>query len=268
MALETWEVARLLAERQIPRAGNTLTIRTRLLHFALINYTLPSERLLPHIPADRFDIQTFEIGGQTRGMVSAVPFWDEDFRFARLAPFLRGSFGQTNYRAYVIDRRTGLPGVWFFGTTLGSRVVHAARALWRIPWHFARYRADFRADTVSAGYDRYRFDIDSNWGAARIDLTSSGRPIGLTPGYGSMAEQALYLTHPVDGFFRRLDGSLGGYSIWHPLMALAEGHPRELWFALYERLGLLSREEQQHPHSIFVCPEVPFEVYLPPRKLG
>ena len=69
-----------------------------------------------------------------------VPFWDYDFRFAHLAPFLTFQFGQTNHRVYITDRRTGEPAVWFFGTTLGSPVVTIPRLLWRLPWHMARYR--------------------------------------------------------------------------------------------------------------------------------
>ena len=92
-------------------------------------------------------------------------------------------------------------------------------------------------------------------------------PIGLTPGFATMVEQTLILTHPVDGFFHRLDGALGGYSIWHPLMKLTQARPRDLWFSLYDRLGLLSADEMQRPHSVFICREVPFEVYLPPRRL-
>ncbi|HQV26932.1 MAG TPA: DUF2071 domain-containing protein [Thermoflexales bacterium] len=268
MSPPTYDAAQLLQTRQIPRPGNALTVRTLLRHFALVNYTLPPERLRPHIPADRFDIQTVEIDGQPRAMLSAVPFLDVDFRFARLAPWLRWKFGQTNHRAYVIDRRTGLPGVWFFGTTLGSPLVYAARGLWRIPWHYARYRIDVHVDPTTGAYERYRYNVNSAWCAARIDLVGDAAPIGLTPGFASMTEQTLVLTHPVDGFFHRLDGALGGYSIWHPIMTLTRAQPRDLWFSLYERLGLLSAGEMQRPHSVFICREIPFEVYLPPRRLA
>ena len=268
MSPPPYDASQLLHARLNPRPGNAMTVRTLLQHFALINYALPPERLRPHIPADRFDLQIVDIDGKPKAMLSAVPFLDVDFRFARLAPWLRWQCGQTNRRAYVIDRRTGWPGVWFFGTTLGSPLVHAARALWRIPWHYAKYRIDVHLDPARGAYDRYRYDVDSAWCAARIDLAGEAAPIGLTAGFASMAEQTLILTHPVDGYFRRLDGALGGYSIWHPLMSLSRARPRDLWFSLYERLGLLSAQEMQHPHSVFLCREVPFEVYLPPRLLA
>jgi hypothetical protein len=201
-------------------------------------------------------------------MLSAVPFLDVDFRFARLAPWLRWKFGQTNHRAYVIDRRTGLPGVWFFGTTLGSPLVYAARGLWRIPWHYARYRIDVHVDPTTGAYERYRYNVNSAWCAARIDLVGDAAPIGLTPGFASMIEQTLVLTHPVDGFFHRLDGALGGYSIWHPIMTLTRAQPRDLWFSLHERLGLLSAGEMQRLAFGLHLPRDPFEVYLPPRRLA
>ena len=34
------------------------------------------------------------------------------------------------------------------------------------------------------------------------------------------------------------------------------------------RDGLLTRAEMQRPHSIFLCPEVAFEIHLPPRRLA
>ncbi|NJN05593.1 MAG: hypothetical protein HC814_03245 [Rhodobacteraceae bacterium] len=45
--------------------------------------------------------------------MSAVPFLDLDFHFDRVLPFAKFVFGQTNYRVYVIDRRTGEHAVWF-----------------------------------------------------------------------------------------------------------------------------------------------------------
>jgi uncharacterized protein YqjF (DUF2071 family) len=127
----------ILNARLQPRASGRWDVRTTLHHFALINYTLPRTRSARHIPLDRFDIPEFNIGGKRLALMSAVPFVDTDFRFYRLAPWARFSFAQTNYRAYVIDKRTGEHVVWFFGTTLGSPVVEFARLAWHIPWHFA-----------------------------------------------------------------------------------------------------------------------------------
>jgi len=141
-----------LARRIADRHLGWLDVRSKLLHFALINYAVPIDRLRPHIPEAHFEIVPFEIGGQTCGLLSVVPFLDDDFHYARLAPFAKFRFGQTNHRVYVIDRSTREHAVWFFGTTLGSRLVHCARTLWRIPWHHATYHIDCQYDSEARRY--------------------------------------------------------------------------------------------------------------------
>jgi hypothetical protein len=258
----------ILNQRLQGRSDGPIDIHTRLLHLALINYALPKERLAQYLPTDRFDIPEFSIGGQRLAMMSAVPFVDVDFHFIRLFPFLKFRFGQTNYRVYVIDRKTGQYSAWFFGTTLGSPLVHIARALWQIPWHHARYQFDCHYNAQAKRYERYRYEVDSDWGRAEIELEDSGEPVTVVDGFPSYDEMKLILTHPVNGYFYRLDGTPGSYSIWHPEMGLTFGRAGRLYFGLYEKLGLLTKEEMGHPHSIFMCPEIEFKVYLPPRKLS
>jgi uncharacterized protein YqjF (DUF2071 family) len=258
----------LLESRVATRPRGWLHARTSLRHFALVSYALPKERLAAHVPEERFEIAEFVLHGVKRALLSAVPFLDVDFRFPRLAPYPRFRFGQTNHRVYVTDRQSGEPGVWFLGTTLGSPLVAVPRHLWQLPWHRARYRFDCRYDPVRRAYARYALAIESQWCAGLVELADSGEPAGLLPGFASPDEQALLLTHPVTGFFRRRDGRLGRYSIWHPEMQLTRAAPVQLRFELYERLGLLSRAEMQRPHSALLCPAVEFEIHLPPRLLG
>lgn len=242
-------------------------VRSDLLHFALINYALPKSRLEKHIPVDRFLIPEFDIGGQTLALMSAVPFVDSDFHFVRLAPWFTFYFGQTNYRVYVIDRQTGEHVVWFFGTTLGSRLVHPAQWLWRIPWHYARYKMECWYDAAAARYTTFRYQSTCAWASSEIELEDTGQPVVLQAGFTTMDEQILILTHPVAGFYYRTNKQVGSYSIWHEEMKLTEARPRHLYFSLYERLGLLTRQEMQTPHSIFICPRITFDVHLPPKKL-
>lgn len=245
-----------------------MDIRSTLLHFALINYSVPIERLRPHLPSERFDIVPFSIGGRRCGLLSVVPFLDDDFRFVKIAPFLKFRFAQTNHRLYVIDRKSGEHVVWFFGTTLGSRVVHLARGLWRIPWHYARYQWDCTFDESVGRYTTYRWQIMSPWSSGEIELEDTGRPAGTVDGFDSLQQMQLILTHPVEGFFRRLDGRLGTYSVWHDEISLRIAHPRLLYFSLYERLNIMTREEMSRPHSVFLCPSVVFDVHMPPRKVS
>lgn len=244
-----------------------MDVRSTLLHFALINYALPKARLLPHIPKDRFEIAQFPIGGRPMAMLSVVPFWAADFRFVKLAPFLRFQFGQTNHRVYVTDRRTGEPAVWFFGTTLESWLVRVPRFLWKLPWHDAGYRFDCVYDATRSSYSKFEVEIESEWCAGTIALEDSGRPASLQEGFASLDDQKLMLTHPVAGYYRRRDGRLGSYSVWHDEIPLTSAVPRHLHFSLYERLGLLSQEEMDRPHSVFLCPAIEFDIHLPPRPL-
>jgi hypothetical protein len=255
----------ILNRRLAARPAGPLQVLSTLTHFALITYALPRERLERYIPADRFAIPEFDIGGQRLALMSAVPFVDVDFHFTGLFPFLRFRFAQTNYRVYVIDRRSGEHAVWFFGTTLGSPLVYLPRIAWKIPWHRARYKVACDYDRERGRYRRFAYATASPWGEARIVLHDTGEPTTLAEGFGSPDEQLLILTHPVDGYFYRTDGRVGSYSVWHEELRCTVGEPQELYFGLYERLGLLSREEMGRPHSILICPETVFTVHLPPR---
>ncbi len=248
----------ILNHRLQKRKPGRLDVRTSLLHFALINYAVPKERLENHIPVDRFEIPEFEVDGRPQAMLSVVPFVDADFHFYRIAPWFKFRFPQTNHRVYVIDRATGEDVVWFFGTTLGSRIVHLPRLLWRIPWYHASYKIACEYDPQQQRYQTYSVQISSSWCEAQIEIEDTGAPVQVT------AEERLILTHPVDGFYDRLDGRTGGYSIWHEEIPLTQANPINLYFSLYERLGIMNRQEMQKPHSIFLCPDIEFDVYMPP----
>jgi len=250
----------ILQQRLNKRPSGLLDIRSDLLHFALINYAVPKNCLEPYIPSERFEILEFDVDGRQQAMLSVVSFVDADFCFYRLFPWFKFYFPQTNHRLYVIDKATGEPVVWFFGTTLGSRVVHLARTLWRIPWFGARYHVDCLFDEIAGRYKTYQMQIKSDWCAAQIEIEDTGKPVELSD------DERLILTHPMDGYFYRLDGRVGGYAVWHELIPLTAGKPRQLYFSLYEKLGIMTKEEMQKPTSIFLCPRTPFEIYMPPRS--
>lgn len=262
-----FDASAVLASRLRPRPLGTWDVVSTLANFALINYALPKERLVKYIPQDRFEIPEFDIKGQRLALMSAVPFLDVDFHFVHFFPFFKFQFGQTNYRVYVIDKKTGEHVAWFFGTTLGSPVVYIPRLLWRIPWHYASYQLDCRFDKDAQRFDSFRYTTESSWASAQIDIEDTGQPVGLTNGFDLLENQTLVVTHPVDGFFHRLDNKLGNYSVWHEVMSMTQGKARNLYFGLYERLGLLSKNEMQSPHSIFICPQIEFKVFLPPKEV-
>jgi hypothetical protein len=241
-----------------------IDVRSKLKHFALVNYALPRSRLEPYISSAHFEIPEFTIGGKQLALMSAVPFFDADFHFINF-PLLKFSFGQTNFRVYVIDKKSGEHAVWFFGTTLGSFVVYFAKGAWRIPWHHARYQTECEYDNQLNCYSKYRYTINSKWCNARVDLGDTSVPASLVEGFKSSDEMKLILTHPVDGYFYRSDHQVGKYSVWHKEIQFTIGQAKDLYFSLYEDLGLLSKDEMQHPHSVLICPEAEFKVLLPPR---
>lgn len=255
-----------LRTRLQPRRPGRLDIVAPLRHFALITYAVPVERLRAHIPADRFDIPTWTIDGREQALLSVVPFIDAGFRF-RLFPLVRFHFAQTNYRVYVVDRRSGEHVVWFFGTTLGSWQVHVARWLWKIPWHPARYRWSCEFDAAAGRYRTFRYEAASEWATARVDVRDTGEPAGPLPGFTSPEEQTLVLTHPVDGYFYRLDGKLGTYSVSHDVLEFTTAEVNELHFDLLERLGVVTRDEMNQPHSVLLCRETTFAIHMPPRRV-
>ncbi len=251
----------LLAARLLRPPLGWLDVTTSLRHFAIISYLVPLERLRPHVNP-QFGIVPFTVDGRKYGLLSVVPFLDQDFCFSRL-PWLRFRFGQTNYRLYVTDQQ-GEDQAWFFGTTLGAAAVAFAHHAWQLPWYRARYQFATTYSASQQRYTRYQVRTQSAWAAAEIALVGTGHAMGLLPGFHSLDQQRYVLTNPVRGVFYRRDGRLGSYTIWHPAMELTTGRLLHARFALLERLGILSRQETQQPHSVLLSPRVEFQISLPP----
>ena len=98
-----------LLSKPAPRG---LTVETTLQHFAIVTYWVdpPSLRKTLH---PRFEpVCLAAAGSSARALVSVVTFLDRDFRLVA-CPWIRRSFGQTNYRAYVLDTVTGEQVAWF-----------------------------------------------------------------------------------------------------------------------------------------------------------
>jgi hypothetical protein len=258
----------ILHQRLQPLTPKLLNVESVLADFALINYALPKARLAPYIPADRFEIPEFSINGEQLCLMSAVPFLDVDFHFSQILPWKKFTFAQTNYRVYVIDKHTRQHVVWFFGTTLGSYYVYLPRLMWRIPWYYAKYQLECKYDSKLNKYDTYRISISSDWAAASIDITDTGEDVTTHEGFDSYDALKLILTHPLTGYYFRLDKRLGSYAVWHEEIPITKALPNSLYFSLYERLGLLTKEEMNNPISIFLCPNTTFQVILPPQPVS
>lgn len=245
-------------------AVSGIDVVTTLEHFAIITYTVHPETLARHI-APRFEPVCIRLNdGNPRALVSVVPFHDCDFRAAAF-PSPRMSFGQTNYRAYVIDRETGDLSVWFFGTTLDSITVMLPRHLWKLPWHRGRIRlvCDLEGDI----YRRYEMTTASSWAPVRLALEDADGQLGQLDGFPDFETAMLVLTHPLTGFFRRRDGALGSYAVWHDRLNPRTGRCLDARFGLLDRLGLVRFEDQMRPYSVMLQPSIEFTIYLPPHRL-
>ena len=244
-----------------PRAQlRWLDAATILEQFALVTFDVDPARLLAVLPAGlEPEARTLD-DGRVRGVVSAVSFRDVDFRFA-LAPWLRVSFFQTNYRAYVRGP-DGRQAVYFFGTTLDSPLVAMPRRAWGMPWHPGR--SSITSSWSEAGVCKsYSHVCSGRWGAADVELVGSEEPLGRLDGFNDVEDAAHILTHPLDGWFERPDGRLGRYAVWHPRMTLQIGAARRASYAVFEELGLV--EPGARPHSVLLTRSVEFDVLLPPR---
>lgn len=230
---------------------------TALDDLALITYAVDPGRLREQLPAD-FEPEVTEVEGRERGLVSAVPFRDRDFRF-RGTPIITLSCGQVNYRAYV--RRRGVRGVWFFGTSLDSRLVAIPRLLWKMPWH--RDRIDLEARWSEHGCDSWSLGVSGGWGPARVVLSDASERPHLD-WLGDLG--APMLLDPVDGWYRRRDGTVGHYSVWHRPLEPLEARVESAHFTVLEDLGLV--EPASSPVSALVVRSVDFDVHTPPRRVA
>ncbi|TAD99750.1 MAG: DUF2071 domain-containing protein [Bacteroidetes bacterium] len=235
---------------------------TMLDHFAIISYAVPLEKLRPLVHKD-FELAEFEIDGKKQALISAVPFIDRDFHFPKM-PFAKYKFGQTNYRAYVIDKN-GEHCVWFFGTMLASLFYVIPRKLWKMPWHYGKFAGNF--DFEGNIYKKYQIKVESEWAKTEIELTSTAQKMQITEGFKDLDQMKLILTHPIAGYYFKTNGKLGNYQIWHDELDLNVGKASNLYFQVFEDLKLLSKEQMQVPHSVLLCSECRFSVQLPPKNI-
>ncbi len=257
---------RSLRDVHTPRPPHRpMTVVTTLAHFAIVTYAADPSAVRPHIDP-RFELETIDVPGRgPSGLISVVPFLDRDFRFARM-PWPEFTFGQTNYRVYVIDRETGQRGVWFFGTCLDSLSVYVPRHVWKLPWHPGRIRFDCEPSGPNS-YARYAMHATGNWAAANLELDVSNEPPTEFPGFPDYETGFATLTHPFIGWFHRRDGHLGSYSVWHEPLQPMQANCVTARFDLLDRLGVVPFADQSEPYDVMVQRETEFTIQLPPRKL-
>lgn len=249
-----------LHSRPVPKGIDVLC---KLQHFAIITYAVDPSRFNGLFP-ERFKLDTVEINGEEKALISVVPFIDVDFTSA-VYPFPKFTMGQTNYRIYIIDKQNNERCVWFLGTTLDSWTLAVPRFLWNLPWYSGEVTFDCDFDESKYIYRRYKMVTDATWAPASVELTQTkDAQIGL-PGFPDIETGLVYLTHPLAGFYHRRDGKLGTYRVWHKQLQVACANLKSANFGLLSRLGLVTLNEQQLAHSVLVEPMNEFTIYLPPK---
>ena len=86
-------------------------------------------------------------------------------------------------------------------------------------------------------------------------------------GFPNQETYQVFLTHPLAGFYYRLDGKLGTYRVWHDRLKPKPAKLVYAKFELLERMRLVSFEDQLKPYSVLIEPINEFTIYLPPTVL-
>ena len=253
-----------LLTKPIPRG---LAVETTLQHFVIVSYWVDPSQLRKHLHP-RFEPVCLAADGKSpRALISVVTFLDHDFRFVA-CPWFKGSFGQTNYRAYVEDTQTGEHVAWFFGTCLDSVSVAVPRYLWKLPWHRANMDFSCQYDPAAGRYSVFTVSTQSQWAPARLAIHDSGESPKQLAGVSSLEAGLVLLTHPLRGYFYRRDGALGSYAIWHGRAKPTEGTTQEATYPLLQRLGLVEDGDRSNIHSVLLQPSIDFTIYLPPSRIN
>ena len=260
---ETLTFNQFLHARPAPKGIDAVS---QLHHFAIVTYAIDPVRFASLIPP-RFKLNTVLINGEEKALLSVVPFMDVDFTTA-VYPFPKFRMGQTNYRIYIIDTKTGERAVWFLGTTLDSWAVAVPRYGWKLPWYAGKMTFECEFDNNKGVYSQYHMKTESKWAAADLVLTQDELAEIELPGFPDTETGLVTLTHPLAGYYYRRDGKLGGYRVWHKRLNVMAANLHSARFELLSRMGLVSEREQQMAYSVLIQPLNEFTIYLPPKAVG
>lgn len=260
VALNSLKLNDFLNSRQAPKG---IDVVCKLQHFAIITYAVEPARFAGLFP-ERFKLDTLEINGEEKALISVVPFIDVDFTSA-VYPFPKFTMGQTNYRIYIIDKQTNERCVWFLGTTLDSWTLAIPKYIWNLPWYSGDVKFDCDFDDSQQIYLKYKMTTDATWAPANVELAQTKNAAIELAGFPDIETGLVYLTHPLAGFYHRRDGKLGTYRVWHKQLKVSSGYLKSASFGLLSRLELVTQEEQQIAHSVLIEPINEFTIYLPPK---
>lgn len=250
--------ARFSSEDLVQPPPSALTVITTLADFAIISFAVQPAALARHL-APGFEPEVYTLSdGSKRALISAVTFRDLDFRFQTF-PWAKFAFSQTNYRAYVLHR--GRRVAWFFGTSLATPFVLIPRHVWQLPWHFAKM--EFETSWTGELCTDYELTTTADWGAAQLSLEGTAECADCLDGFLDAEDCAVILTHPLIGCYKRRDGRIGSYSVWHDRLTMYRGVAKKAYFQIFEDLALYPPGTM--PHSVIVQRKTEFTIVLPPK---
>jgi hypothetical protein len=224
--------------------------------FGIVTYCVDPDRLAALTPHS-FEPDVFRLDdGRECAFVSAVPFHVASLTIAGVRIPL--GFIQVNYRAYV--RRHGERCVWFFGSSVSSRIVLVPRALYGLPWYFTK--SALAASWIDGAGTLYALHNVGEWGGADFECTGSGDVVGRLDGFADAHETQAVLTAPLAGFCSRRDGKLVELRVEHKLLQAQTGSTRIARFPVFEKLNLCAPDAV--PHSVLLLESTTFDVQ-PPR---
>ena len=157
--------------------GERVVMRQRWADLLFLHWPVPPQNLAPLLPPgltlDTFDDGMAYVGLVPFTMTGVRPVW---------SPPVRGlsDFHETNVRTYVHCEKRD-PGVWFFSLDAANAVaVRVARALWKLPYHFARM-------SLARDAERIHYESERLWpgplpASIRAAYTPTGTPAPARPG--------------------------------------------------------------------------------------
>ncbi len=156
--------------RPSPPGHWVLTERWNDLLFA--HWPVPASSLAALIP-EGLQVDSF----QGSAWLGIMPFWMDRVRVHGLPPILGArSFPDLSLRTYVLEKRTGAPGVYCLSLDSSNLLaVAAGRTIYRLPYHWAEMRLRQRTEREFSFYSSRRFAVAA--GGLQGSLPRSG-PVG------------------------------------------------------------------------------------------
>ena len=233
------------------RTLNSISAEVTLRHLAFVTYSVPAQRVRPHLPRD-FLLETFtDARGRERALISTGCFLNEDLRWS-LVPKLSMNYHQITFRTYV--RYGDRVGAYFFGTDVGSGPAYMLQRSFarNVAWATIHLKTAHTKD----GYDRYSCRVRSVHGETRFKLKARHR-------LSEQDEKALAqnITYRLHGFFESSARMQADQFVQHKRMTPYSGELVAGRFEFWERMGILTQEESLDAHSVLIQPSIRFKVF-------